>query len=437
MGEVRPLRLIAEVQYMQYMQYGQDGRARSGAGLAIGACFLVALLEGIDIQSMGLAAAGISAAFGLGPGELGLALSASLVGLMGGAIVGGRLSDIFGRRAILLASIILLGVFSLATIHAPDFNTLLVIRFLAGLGMGGAFPVIVAIAAESASAEKKATVVSLVYCGMPIGGALAGLLASVFMVRHGWQFIFYVGGLGPLLMLPLLLCLPSDRGQAARSRGAAPPALQVLFSRAALGLTLLLWLASLCTLSILYLMLNWMPSLMQGKGFSATQAPLLSMVLNIGAAIGSVATGWAMDRFPRKVVLPAVYAGVAAALGLLAALQGFALVAVASFLAGFFVLGGQLVLYAISPECYDAAGRGTGLGASVAVGRLGAVAGPMLAGMILGAGGSASTVILAAIPLIVVGGIASTLVAILARRRSTPQPHPAPGRRARRSHSRT
>jgi AAHS family 3-hydroxyphenylpropionic acid transporter len=401
------------------MQYTQGPVNRAGAATAIAACFLVALLEGIDIQSMGLAAAGISARFGLGPQQLGMALSASLVGLMGGAIVGGRLSDIVGRRAILLVSILLLGVFSLATIWAPSYEGLLLIRFLAGLGMGGAFPVIVAIASESAAPEKRATVVSLVYCGMPIGGALAGLLASVFMVRHGWQFIFYVGGLGPLLMLPMLLRLPGDRPAKAAGAKAAPPALSVLFSRHALALTLLLWLASLCTLSILYLMLNWMPSLMQGKGFSATQAPLLSMILNIGAAIGSVATGWAMDRYPRKIVLPGVYAGVALALALLAGLQGFASVAVAAFLAGFFVLGGQLVLYAVSPECYDASGRGTGLGAAVAVGRLGAVAGPMLAGMILGSGGTASTVILAAIPLIVVGGVASTTVALLARRRNS------------------
>lgn len=392
-------------------------RGGRGALLAVATCFLVALLEGIDIQSMGLAAAGMAGEFGMQPQQLALALSASLFGLMAGAIVGGRLSDLVGRRAVLIASMLLLGAFSLATIHVPNYEVLLLVRFCAGLGMGGAFPVIVAIASESAPPDKRATMVSLVYCGMPIGGAVAGLLASMFMVNQGWQFIFYVGGLGPLLVLPLLFLLPAGR-PAVRSDVAAPPAMAVLFAKPALKLTLLLWLASLCTLSILYLMLNWMPSLMLGKGFSAAQAPLLSMILNIGAAIGSVATGWAMDRFPRTVVLPLVYAGVALALGLLGNLVSFPTVAVAAFLAGFFVLGGQLVLYAISPDCYGREGRGTGLGASVAVGRLGAIAGPMLAGVILGSGGSANSVILAAIPLIVVGGIASTAVAILVRRRA-------------------
>ncbi len=407
------------------MEYTQQAGKGPGARMVVVACFLVALLEGIDIQSMGLAAAGVSADFRLDPRQVGLVLSASLVGLMAGAVAGGRLSDIIGRRTILLGSILLLGVFSLLTIRAPDYHGLLAIRFLAGLGMGGAFPVIVAMASEAAAPGRRATVVSLVYCGMPIGGAVAGLLSSMFMAEYGWQFIFWVGGLGPLAMLPLLWCLPVGRSGQAGVRAAAPPALAVLFSRRAIGLTLLLWLASLCTLSILYLMLNWMPSLMLGKGFSAAQAPLLSMILNIGAALGSVATGWAMDRYRRTVVLPAVYAGVAIALGLLAGLQGFATVSMAAFLAGFFVLGGQLVLYAISPECYDAEGRGTGLGASVAVGRLGAVAGPMLAGLILGNGGSAATVILAAIPLIVVGGAASTLVAIRAARRRGSNPAPA------------
>jgi len=157
----------------------------SGAVLAL--CFVVALLEGVDGQSMGAIAPSLAAEYGLDPWQVGLALSASLVGLLIGAAVGGVLADRVGRKRVLIASVVLLGVFSLATTIAPDLTSLLLIRFLTGLGMGGAFPTLIAMAGEAVSPDRRSTAISLMCCGIPLGGAVAGALVTATIGEYGWR----------------------------------------------------------------------------------------------------------------------------------------------------------------------------------------------------------------------------------------------------------
>jgi AAHS family 3-hydroxyphenylpropionic acid transporter len=383
------------------MRFSRSGR------FVVALCFLVALLEGIDIQSMGVAAPLLSTELALNPSQTGMALSASLFGLLIGAVLGGLLSDRIGRRPVLMISAAALGVFSLATTVASDLNMLLVVRFLTGLGMGGAFPTLIAISGESVDEKYRSTAISLMYSGMPLGGTLAGAIASATIDVHGWRPVFYVGGLGPLLILPLLALLPSLKPSGAdKEKRHATTMAEALWGEQRTGPTLLIWVSYFFTLLVVYLLLNWLPSLMVSKGFEKSEAAAFMMALNIGAALGSVTLGMLMDRWHRRLVAIGAYVGMASSLAALAGFDSYSGVMLASFAAGFFALGGQLVLYALTPMFYPPEARGTGIGAAVAVGRFGAIAGPLMAGQILQSGGGAPTVLTAAIPCLVIGAIA-------------------------------
>lgn len=397
-----------------------SGRTLSSRGV-LALCFVVALLEGVDGQSMGAIAPSLAADYGLDPWQVGLALSASLVGLLIGASAGGVLADRFGRKFVLIASVVLLGVFSLATTIASDLASLLAIRFLAGLGMGGALPTLIAIAGETVEPSKRSTAISLMYCGIPLGGALAGALVTATIGTYGWRPVLYVGGFGPIVVAPLLVLLPSMTRRAREHREAQHQRdmsiLVALFGEKRALTTSLIWLSSFLTLLIVYLLLNWLPSLMVANGFSKPQASSLAIVLNLGAAAGCVLLGMLMDRKQKRSVILFAYSGMAVALCGLAFLHSYAHIVLAAIVAGFFVIGGQLILYALTASYYPTEIRGTGIGAAVSVGRFGAIAGPLLAGKIMSAGSSATAVLLATIPCMVVASLAA--IALLARPTAT------------------
>lgn len=389
------------------------------ARLVVIACLLVSALEGIDIQSMGLAAPLVGPEFGLDKTQMGFTLSASLVGLLIGAAAGGWLADKFSRRAVLIGSCLFLGVFSLITTITWNLPSLIVVRFLTGLGMGGAFPTLIAITSESVKPTARATAVSIMYCGMPLGGALAGLLAAGTVSTHGWRPVFYLGGIGPLLVIPFLMHALPKRSTPKTVADNTPNSSGfsfALFSEGRTAATLLLWSSYFFTLVIVYLLLNWLPSLMIDKGFTKAQGFISSTAMNLGAAIGSVTLGVLLDRATKHTVVIFSYIGSILALASLAAFHAIPAVMAAAFAAGFFGIGGQLLLYALAPNYYPFAVRGTGIGSAVSVGRLGAIAGPALAGVLLTSGAGAAGVLGAAIPTAVIGGAAA--LALLRRPRA-------------------
>jgi MFS transporter, AAHS family, 3-hydroxyphenylpropionic acid transporter len=370
-------------------------------------CFLVALFEGLDIQSMGVAAPRVASVFHLGPGQMGILMSSSTLGLMIGAAWGGWLSDRVGRKAVIVASMAALGLFSLATALASNFYFLLAARVLAGLGLGGVFPNLIALVSEITPRPHRVTALGLMYCGLPLGGASAGVAMSAGSSAD-WQLIFYIGGIGPLLLVFLLLVfLPDSNNQVAPDDSVAvrEPLMGLFGTRTAS--TLLLWTSYFFTLLAVYLLLNWLPSLLVAKGYSRTQGSTCAVILNIGAIAGSLLLGRLSDGGYPKSILVATYSGMLAALVALATAEGSALF-LSAFFAGFFVIGGQLVLYAIAPALYPMAFRGTGVGAAVAVGRVGSVAGPLLAGSLLAHGFEPGTIPVAAAP-----GLLIALVAVL------------------------
>ncbi len=372
----------------------------------IGLCFLVALMEGLDLQAAGIAAQGMAAAFELDKLQMSWVFSAGIFGLLPGAFAGGWLADRIGRKRVLMASVGLFGVFSLATALAWDINSLLVARCLTGVGLGAALPNLIALTSEVAGPRLRGTAVSLMYCGVPLGAALAALI-GIADLAGGWQVVFYVGGVVPLLIVPLLgLYLPESQ-QFRNVQGEAPiGVVQGLFREGAALPTTLIWVSYFFTLMVVYILINWLPSLVIGQGFTGRQASWVMLALQIGAAAGTLFLGWVMDRLPAWALSALIYVGILVsltALGLASHLPGML---AAGFIAGFFATGGQCVLYALAPHFYRPSIRATGVGSAVAIGRLGAMSGPLVAGKMLALGTGTAGVMLASAPGIVIAAVA-------------------------------
>ncbi len=368
-------------------------------------CFLAAILEGLDLQSAGVAATRLGPALHLGSGQLGIVFSVGTLGLLPGAFLGGRLADIVGRKRVLMLSLLVYGAFSIATAATSTFAALAVIRFLTGFGLGAALPNLIALTAEAASAKQRSRAISIMYAGMPLGGIIAALTGIFSTGPVGWRAVFYIGGALPVLLVPIMyLALPESQAFVRSTDGVRSPAQQgasfrqVLFADGRLPSTLLLWVSYFFTLLVVYLMLNWLPSLLVGRGFSHAQAGQVQIVFNVGAAIGSVTFGFLMDRFAARTPVLVMYGGIVLSLLALDASGGAPGTLASAFAAGFFVIGGQLVLYALAPGFYSVLMRGTGVGAAVGVGRLGAVAGPLAGGIILAQGYGSGFVLLAMVP---------------------------------------
>lgn len=374
----------------------------------IALCFLAALFEGLDIQSMGVAAPNVAPALGLDSRHMGIVLSASIFGLMIGAGWGGWASDRYGRRNVLMLSLATFGFFSLLTSVAGSFASMVAVRVATGVGLGGALPNIIALATDIAPARLRVTLLGIIYCGLPIGGALAGAIAG-FLDPGEWRHVFIVGGVGPLALVVLIgFIMPRDlpvRPATGASPG-GPSKRDGLLGERRMA-TLMLWIAYFFTLFAVYLLLNWLPTLMLAKGIERAVAPQAAIYLNGGAVIGSLILGRLSDGRSMRAILLVTYAGMLVSL-LFLALADRTLVMGACFVAGFFIIGGQLVLYALAPAVYPPDLRGTGIGAAVAVGRIGSAAGPLLGGIVLAAGWGAGATYLIAGP-----GLIAALVAAL------------------------
>ncbi|WP_375737658.1 3-(3-hydroxy-phenyl)propionate transporter MhpT [Pseudomonas boanensis] len=386
----------------------------------IALCFLVALMEGLDLQAAGIAAPGMAAAFGLEKMHMGWVFSAGILGLLPGAFAGGWLADRIGRKLVLMGSVALFGLFSLATAQAWDFASLVGARFFTGVGLGAALPNLIALTSEAAGPRLRGTAVSMMYCGVPLGAALAACI-GIAVFSAGWQVVFYVGGLVPLLIVPLLgIYLPESeafRERQCQAESAHTPIVQGLLRDGAALPTLLLWTSYFFTLMVVYMLINWLPSLLVGQGFSSPQASWVMFALQIGAAVGTLLLGALMDRLPPLAMAALIYLGMLASLAALGVSSQLESMLLAGFVAGLFATGGQSVLYALAPLFYRTEVRATGVGTAVAVGRLGAMSGPLVAGKMLALGTGTAGVMLASGPGIVVACVA--VFYLLGRSRKT------------------
>jgi AAHS family 3-hydroxyphenylpropionic acid transporter len=373
-------------------------------------CAFAALLEGFDNQSMGVAAPRLALEFAFSPGQKGLVFSAATLGLFVGAACGGRAADLFGRKRTLSTSLLLFGLFSLVTTMTVSSSTLILARLLTGLGLGGAMPNFIALSSEAAHPSRRLSAVTVVMAGMPFGGAMAALIALGDRWGWGWRSIFYVGGIAPILLSlviwRVLPDFPVDLRPASQRRIDSVPT--VLFGADRASTTLLLWTGFFFTQLVLLLMLNWLPSLMVGLGFTRTQASWASVCFNISGALGASVLGRLHAGARRRMWVVLTYAGMVLALAAIAASgHDFSLAALACGLAGVFIVGAQLILFALAPLYYHGAIRCTGVGAAVAIGRFGSVVGPLYASALLAGGGSSSVVLIGILPFVAMGGAAA------------------------------
>ena len=438
--------------------------AVEGARLTIALCFAVAVLEGFDIQAIGVAAPRLGAELRLDSATLGRALSASNIGLVLGATIGGWLADLWGRKPVLIAAVLAFGAFTLGTMYAETYELLFAARLGAGFGFGAALPNIMAMAAEVSPPDKRGTTATMMFCGMPAGGGTVALI-SWLTPAQDWRQLFLIGGLSPVVLAPALFLLmretrgartgPPDGGRpawhwlaliplyaasyaallyASMKPGAAslggitawlailPTVVvaymfvhrQVLFGAGRALPSLLLWVVFLPTLLILYLILNWLPTLVAAKGFprDASQA---SVWFNAGSIAGALACGRLVDRFGVRWPITFAYAALIAVLIALARAETLPLILLLSGAAGFVLIGAQFALYGAAASYYPTAMRGRGSGAAIAWGRLGSVAGPLAGGYLLAGGATAGSVVLSLSPAAIIAGVGVLLLSFIGK----------------------
>jgi MFS transporter, AAHS family, 3-hydroxyphenylpropionic acid transporter len=379
-------------------------------------CALVILLEGFDLQAAGVSVPRLAPHFHLLPGQIGLFLMASAVGVFLSAALGGVLADRFGRKPVLVTGVVLFGLASLSTMLASGLGTLMVARFFTGLGLGAAMPVVIALASDHSPAEMKKRAVGFIYCAIPIGGLLSGVVMSLGVFGKSWQPVYAIGGIAPIVVAPLLAlfvpkALPWATAKSKTESGSKTSVMSGLLGSGQAATTIYLWTATFGTLLVMYLLLGWMPSLLGAMGLSKQEAQYTQMLYNLGASLGAAAAGYLLDRKYLYSTPGAAYVGLAVFLALL----GFGSLKLGSALVVAFGVGaavtiGQAVLYAFAPLCYAPSIRNTGVGATVAAGRLGTIAGPLLAGSLLGVGRSAAQVLIVLVPITLVAGLMSLLV---------------------------
>ena len=388
------------------MQHAVVGDSRSRA-LTVALCFAVAVLEGFDIQALGVAAPKLAPEFGLAPSLMGWIFAVSNIGLVVGASFGGWLADRFGRKPVFIAAVTTFGVFTLATPLIGGFNSLFALRLFAGLGFGAALPNMMALAAEVSPPQRRASTAATIFCGMPLGGGTSALLTQLLPPDFDWRTLFIIGGSLPLIIVPAMhFLMPETLQRSEKSAVSHASVATVLFGGGRAIPSLLLWLTFLPTLLILYLILNWLPTLAIANGLSRASAPLSSLAFNFASVAGALLLGRIVDRFGARWPLTLAYLALIAALVALGRAHELNAIVIGSAAAGFFLMGANYSLYGVAATYYPQEMRGTGSGASIAVGRVGSIAGPLLAGVLLGGGTSAADVVFYMAPVAAVAGFA-------------------------------
>ena len=341
-----------------------------------------------------------------------------MVGLVIGAVIGGWFADRVGRKPVLLWSVVWFGVFSLVTASIHSAEMLLISRFLTGLGFGGAMPNMIAVASEISPQNRRAATTTTMFVGFPAGGALSTLVTLAVLTGHlpksfDWRLIFVVGGVLPIAIAPLVyFFLPETRVSHA---GEDKNVLRALFGGGRAATTLVMWIAFALTLVVLYLMLGWLPMLAVAEGLTRIDGALASMSYNVVAIAGGVIIGLLVDRFKFRWPLFFTYIGLMVSMGLLSVATGAAAVVTLAGLAGFFVIGAQYNLYALAPMVYPRTAKGAGSGAAVGAGRLGSIAGPLLAAGLREQHASPGQVLGVTVPIIVVAGAAAFLLTYIGK----------------------
>lgn len=379
--------------------------------LTIFLCFWVAFFEGFDLQAPGIAAKGIAASFGLDQIQMGYVFSLGVFGMLFGAFFGGRIADYLGQKKVLMLSVTIFGLFMSLTAIAPSIEVLYAARFFTGLGLGAAMPTMISVVGDEATEANRGKLNSLMYCGLPVGAIFVAGLAML-LPEIQWQTLFLIGGLTPLALIPLMAFILKDKpkvnAEVPVSGEAVPGMAEVLFKQRQYKNTVPLWVGFFFTLMINYILISWLLNLLMEQGLQKQQAFLVMLVFQVGAVIGTLSLGYLLDRLKLWQMATIIYSGLFVALVLLFTTTSIPLLILAGVMGGIFSTGGQSILYGISPIFYSGAGKVTGVGSAISLGRLGAMTGPLLTGKILALGLGTTGILVASLPAVVVSAVAVT-----------------------------
>ena len=378
---------------------------------------LIALIDGYDIGAIAFAAPSLIKEWHVAPKELGLVLSASNIGVLFGSQIFGWIGDNYGRKTALIATNLLFGVFTFAAAYAIDLTQLTWLRFIAGLGIGGVIPNVVAINAESAPRNLRATLAIIAVGTVPMGGALAGFASAALVPTYGWQILFQIGGIVPVVIaLAAIIGLPesikymtlheSQRSKMVALLAAIRPDYQVppnarfviedekqfpssnptyLFHDGLAVITPLTWLMFALNLMGYFFLISWTPPLMGAAHVSPGTAALAGAALQVGGTVGALTLCWWLQRhrFLAIAILFVIAVPIVGSIGFAGLTSPTALL-VATFFAGALVLGIQSGINVVGAMIYPTSLRANGSGWQLGIGRLGAIIGPFMGALFVG-----------------------------------------------------
>jgi AAHS family benzoate transporter-like MFS transporter len=376
-------------------------------------CALIVVFDGYDLVVYGVVLPTLMREWDLSPMQAGAMGSYALFGMMLGALIFGPLSDRIGRKRAIMICVILFSGFTVLNGFVRTPGEFSVCRFFAGLGIGGVMPNVVALMNEFSPKKIRSTLVALMFSGYSVGGMLSATLGIALLPSFGWRAVFYVAVV-PLLLLPLILrFLPESVGFMVRQgreeearktlqrlapeyQGQPDDFLELSLNKQAGGAvpqlfrqgralnTLMFWLTFFCCLLMSYALSSWLPKLMTNAGYGFDSSLKFLLVLNIGAIVGAVGGGWLGDRLQLSRVLVVFFIVAAVCISLMGFKSPqwilYGLVAIT----GATTIGAQILAYACVAQFYPMSIRSTGIGWASGVGRIGAIIGPLLGGVLLG-----------------------------------------------------
>lgn len=411
-------------------------------------CALCLIMDGFDVQAMGYVAPAIVQEWKIPSSQLGPVFGAALFGVLIGSLLFSMLADKIGRRPVLIGVTLFFSALTFLTARAGSLEEMLVIRFIAGMGLGGIMPNAVALVGEYSPRRARVATMMIVANGFSAGAAIGGFIAAWLIPAFGWRSVFYFGAAAPLaIAVAMLIWLPESlqflvvRGKSLQQRAgkwlkcldaSAPdpgateyvaeekdrrglPIVHLFYEGRAVA-TILLWILNFMNLLNLYFLASWLPTVVKAAGHSTSTAVLAGTTMQAAGTIGAIGLGWLVRRLGFVPVLAAGFALACVNIALIGQ-PGLSLelLFVVVFLAGLGIVGGQAGLNALAATYYPTNLRSTGIGAGLGIGRIGAIIGPVVGGGLIGLHWSTERLFLAA----AAPALISTVV-MLAMTRATP-----------------
>lgn len=376
-------------------------------------CLLIIVIDGYDLTVTGIALPSIMQQMGVSASTAGFMAGSALFGMMFGSMILGGLSDKFGRRWAISICIFLFSVFTAGAGYSNDPVSFSEMRFLAGLGIGGVVPIIIAQMTEYSPKKIRSFVTAVMYSGYAIGAIVAAALGKLLIADHGWQAVFIAAG-APILLIPFVLksmpeslpylvarrsdsqlrtvvsgLQPGIRLEqrlefhvATDDRSGGVPVARLFQDGRGLS-TVMFWIAIFSGLFMVHALATWLTKLMAISGYSLGSALSFVIAMSVGAMIGSIVGGWLADKLHIKWVLVAMYTLGAVFLAMMAIKTSTGVLYLIIGAVGACSVGAQILAYVYCGQFYPMAIRSTGVGLAVGIGRSGAILAPPLLGQIV------------------------------------------------------